>query len=154
MVQKTGFTFIEMLIVVIIFAAILAIISPSFMRELGAAKTRAAASQFMSAHGLARGTAIRNGRVAELHIDAANAKFWAEVDTSMAGSGVTDTVRTIHDVGGGQFVMTTNRSLVCFDSRGLATTSGSCEAGDVMVTFTISGRTDTVTASSLGKILR
>ena len=42
------------------------------------------------AHSLARSTAVRYARVAELPIDAANARFWVEVDTS--GTGIRDTV--------------------------------------------------------------
>lgn len=152
-VRDAGYTLIELMIVLVLFASLLAIATPLLVREMQGAKTRAAVNQFSSAHRLARATAIRYGGTAEFHIDAATARFWIEVDTSQAG-GVTDTVRTIHDVGGGNVVMTSNRSLVCFNGRGLATTVGSCEAGDLTVTFAVSGRTDTVTASSLGKILR
>ncbi len=151
--RSAGFTVIELLIVLVIFGALLAIAVPRLLESFKGAKTRSAVNQFVSAHGLARATAIRYGRVGELHIDAGNARFWIEVDTSQAG-GVTDTVSTIRDVGGGQFVMTSDRTLVCFDGRGLATISGACEAGDVTVTFSLAGRTDTVTVSSLGKVLR
>lgn len=151
--RRTGFTLIEMLIVAMLMAAMVAILSPSLVRELGAAKSRAAVNRFRSAHSLTRSTGIRYGRVAEFHIDAATARFWVEVDTSETG-GVTDTVGTIQDVGGGPFVMTSNRALVCFDGRGLATTAGACEAGNMTVTFSMSGRTDTVTVSILGKVLR
>ncbi len=153
LMQRTGFTLIEMLIVAIVFAAMVTMLSPSLVRELGAAKTRAAVNRFRSAHSLTRSTGIRYGRVAEFHIDAATARFWVEVDTSEAG-GVTDTVGTIQDIGGGPFVMTSNRTLVCFDGRGLATTAGGCEAGDVTVVFSLAGRSDTVNVSSLGKVLR
>jgi len=152
--RNTGFTLMEMLIAVGIFGGLLAIGAPSFVRELGATKTRAAVNQLVSAHGLARATAIRSGTVAELHIDATQAKFWIEVDTSQAGAGVMDTVGTVREVGGGNFVMTSSRSLVCFDGRGLATTAGSCAAGDLLVTFAMGERVDTVMASPLGKVVR
>ena len=151
--RNAGFTVVELLIVLVMFGAMLAIAVPRLLETFKGAKTRSAVNQFVSTHSLARATAIRFGRVAELHIDAANARFWIEVDTSQAG-GVTDTVSTIHDVGDGQFVMTSDRTLVCFEGRGLATTAGGCEAGDVTVTFSLAGRTDTVTVSSLGKVLR
>ncbi len=151
--RRTGYTVMELLIVLVIFGALLAIAVPRFLEAFKGAKTRSAVNQFVSAHALARATGIRYGRAAELHIDAANARFWIEVDTSQAG-GVIDTVSTIHDVGDGQFVMTSNRTLVCFDSRGLATTAGACKAGNVTVVFSLAGRSDTVTVSSLGKVLR
>ncbi len=151
--RSTGYSVIELLIVLVVFGALLAIAVPGLLESLKGAKTRSAVNQFVSAHALARATGIRYGRAVELHIDAANARFWIEADTSQAG-GVTDTVSTIHDVGDGQFVMTSDRTLVCFDGRGLATTAGGCEAGDVTVVFSLAGRSDTVTVSSLGKVLR
>lgn len=152
-VNRAGFTFIEMLIVLVIAAVLLGIGMRPLTRELQAAKIRGAVDQFVSAHAFAKATAIRHSSVGEFHIDASTARFWIEVDTSNGG-GVNDTVRTIYSVGEGGLVMTSNRSLVCFDGRGLATTAGTCEAGDFLVTFFYSFRTDTVTASSLGKILR
>ncbi len=151
--RDAGFTLLEILIVLVVAGGLLVIATRPISRELRSAKTRSAVNQFTSIHGLARATAVRYGRTAELHIDAANAQFWVEVDTSRAG-GVTDTAGTIHGVGSPQFAMTSNRSLVCFDGRGLATTVGPCEAGDLIVTFSLGGRSDTVTASLLGKILR
>ena len=151
--RRAGITLVEMLIVLIVFGTLLGVALPRLFQAFQGAKGRSAVNQFVSAHRLARATAIRYGRVAELHIDAASARFWIEVDTSQAG-GVTDTIRTIRDVGDSPFVMTSDRSLVCFDGRGLATTAGGCEAGDVTVTFSLAGRTDTVSVSSLGKVLR
>lgn len=151
--RSAGFTLIEMLVVLAVFGILLLIALPKLAEAFKGAKVRGAVSQFVSAHGLARATALRYGRVAELHIDAANTRFWVEVDTSQVG-GVNDTVGTVHNVAEAQLVMTSDRSLVCFDGRGLATTLGACEAGNVTVVFSLAGRTDTVNVSSLGKVLR
>ena len=152
--KNAGFSLIELVTVITMFAILLAISTPLLVDTLQAEKVRSAVNRFAAAHSLARATAIRNGRTAELHIDASTARFWVEVDTSVAGTGVMDTVRTVHDVSDGGMVMTSTRSLLCFDGRGLATSFGACGAGDVLAVFTASGRVDTVSTSPLGKVLR
>ena len=146
-----GFTMLEMLIVMTIMGVILAVSLPSLVTGFRQRATRGAVDRLAMAHGLARATAVRLGRVAELHIDAANGRFWVEVDTS--GTGIHDTVGVMNDLGG-QVAMVSNRTLVCFDLRGLTTTQDACEAGDALVQFSLQGRTDTLQTSVLGKVLR
>ena len=55
---------------------------------------------------------------------------------------------------GGQVTMTSTRSLLCFDLRGLTTTRNTCESGDALVEFSMAGRTDTFQTTVLGKVLR
>ena len=149
--KNKGFTLIEMLIVLTVMGVILAVAMPSMVAAYRLRATRGAIDRLAMAHGLARATAVRFGRVAELHIDAANGRFWIEVDTS--GTGIRDTVGSMNDMAG-QVTMTSNRTLLCFDLRGLTTTRGACEAGDALVTFFSRGRTDTLQTTVLGKVLR
>ncbi len=149
--RGAGFTLIEMLIVMTVMGVILAVSLPSFVTGFRQRATRGAVDRFAMSHGLARATAVRFGRVAELHIDAANGRFWVEVDTS--GTGVRDTIGVVNDFGG-QVAMLSNRTLLCFDLRGLTTTRGACEAGDALVQFSLQGRTDTLQTTVLGKVLR
>ncbi len=149
--KNKGFTLIEMLIVLTLMGVILAVSMPSMVTAYRQRATRGAVDRLAMAHGLARATAVRFGRVAELHIDAANARFWVEVDTS--GTGIKDTVGLMNDLAG-QVAMTSTRSLLCFDLRGLTTTRGACEAGDALVQFSFAGRTDTLQTTGLGKVLR
>ncbi len=146
-----GFTLIDMLIVMTILGALAAILMPSMVTSFRQRATRGAVDRLAMTHSLARATAIRFGRVAELHIDAANRRFWVEVDTS--GTGIRDTVGLMNDLTG-QATMTSNRSLLCFDSRGLTTTRNACESGDALVQFSLQGRTDTFQTTVLGKVLR
>ena len=146
-----GFTLIEMLIVITVMGTLVAILLPSMATAFRQRATRGAVDRLAMAHGLARATAIRSGRVAELHIDAANTRFWVEVDTS--GTGIRDTVGLMTDLAV-QVTMTSTRSLLCFDSRGLTTTRNACEAGDALVEFSLEGRTDTLQTTVLGKVLR
>jgi hypothetical protein len=50
--------------------------------------------------------------------------------------------------------MTSTRTLLCFDARGIASTSGTCEPGDAQVIFAEGVMRDTVATTALGKVLR
>ena len=146
-----GFSLLEMSMVLALTGVLAGIILPSLANSLPQRATQAAVDRLTMAHALTRATAVRFGRVAELHIDAANVRFWVEVDTS--GTEIRDTVGLMNDLAE-QVTMSSNRSLLCFDSRGFATTRGVCESGDVLVQFSMQGRTDTLRTTVLGKVLR
>lgn len=150
--RAKGFTMVEIVIVLTISVVLVAIVMPSLVASLGQRATRGAVHRLTATHSLARATAVRFGRVAELHIDAANARFWVEVDTS--GTGIRDTVGLMNDLSEEQITMSSNRSLLCFDSRGLTTTRNACESGDALVQFSVGGHTDTFQTTVLGKVLR
>lgn len=147
-----GFTVIELLTAVVIVGITTAFGVPRLLEQMGLAQRRSATNQFVSAHSLTKATAIRYGRVAELHIDVSGSRYWIEVDTSYGG-GVTDTLR-MHDYYGQDMTMASNRSMVCFDGRGLPSTAGACEAADATVVFAQSSRADTVSFTLLGQVLR
>ncbi len=149
--RRDGFTLIEMLIVITVMGVLATILMPSMVTSFRQRATRGAVDRLAMTHSLARATAVRFGRVAELHIDAANGRFWVEVDTS--GTGIRDTVGLMNDVAG-QVTMSSDRSLLCFDSRGLTTTRNACESGDALVQFSMQGRTGTFQTTVLGKVLR
>lgn len=150
-IEKRGFTLLEVIIATTLVAVIAAISGPPLAQTFRRRVTQGAAQQFVGAHMLARSTAVRYGRVAELHIDPSGARFWVEVDTSRVGVRP-DTVGYVHNID--RVTMTSNRSVICFDGRGLATTRGVCESADVTITFGMPGRADTVRTTALGKVLR
>ncbi len=147
-----GFTVIELMTAVVIVGITTAFGAPRLLEQMGSAQRRSATHQFVSAHTLTKATAIRYGRVAELHIDVSGQRFWIEVDTSFGG-GVTDTLR-MHDYYEDDLAMASNRSMVCFDGRGLPSTAGACEAADGTVVFAQSSQADTVRFTLLGQVLR
>ncbi|HYT70068.1 MAG TPA: GspH/FimT family pseudopilin [Gemmatimonadales bacterium] len=149
---ERGFTMIELAIVLVIAGLIAGVAGPKLADGLRQQSVRAAADQFVLAHSLARSTALRYGRVAELRIDAAGTRFWVEVDTS--GTGVRDTVGFVRNPADAGVKMTSTRTLLCFDARGLATTGGACQPGDATVVFASSSRAATVRVTTLGKVLR
>lgn len=150
--SRAGFSMIEQMVVVTIIGLLTVIAAPSFSDALHKRATSAASDQFVMAHGLARSTALRYGRVSQLHIDAPAAKFWIDVDTS--GKGERALVTYAHHVNTGGLTMTSNRVLLCFDPRGLSSTSGSCQPGDAQLIFSSADKVDTVRITALGKVLR
>lgn len=151
--MKKGFTVVELLVVLILAGIAIAIISPSLSRAFRRTGVRAAVDEFSSTHSLARSTAVRYGRLAELHIDAVGMAFWVEVDTS-SGGGVRDTIGVVKYLDANDVTVQSNRALLCFDARGLPSTRGSCESADAQLIFTSGSRVDTVSITALGRILR
>lgn len=152
--QRRGFTLIEGIIVMTLMAVVAATGAPRLAAALHRRTTSSAADQFVVTHSLSRSTALRYGRVAQLHIDASTRRFWVDVDTSANAIGQRATIANVRDVSASGLTMTSTRSLVCFDARGMASTSGSCEAGDVQVVFSDGATADTVRTTILGKVLR
>jgi type II secretory pathway pseudopilin PulG len=87
--NRAGFTLLDIIVVITFVALLAGITFPRIADVQSRFAVRGALTGFMSAHSLARATAIREGGVAELHIDATNDRFWIEVDTTLAnGQGI------------------------------------------------------------------
>lgn len=152
--QRRGFTMIESIMVVVIVAIVAATGGPKLSEALQRRTAVSAADQFVLTHSLSRSTAIRYGRVAQLHIDPAARRFWVDVDTSAGGVGQRATIGYVRDMSGSGLTMTSSRTLLCFDAQGLASTSGSCEPGNSEVIFSDGATADTIATTALGKLLR
>jgi len=152
--NRPGFTMVESIMVVTIVGLVAAIGGPKVSSALQRRTTSSAADQFVATHSLTRSTAIRYGRVAQLHIDAAGQRFWVDVDTSANGIGQRATIANIRYVSDVGLQMASTRSLLCFDARGIASTAGSCESGDASVIFSDGVVADTVSTTIMGKLLR
>jgi prepilin-type N-terminal cleavage/methylation domain-containing protein len=152
--NRRGFTVIESIMVVSIIGVVAAIGGPKLSSALQRRTTASAADQFVVAHSLTRSTALRYGRIAQLHVDAAGQRFWVDVDTSANGIGQRATIANIRYVSDVGLQMASNRSLLCFDAGGIASTAGSCESGDAKVVFSDGVMADTVSTTILGKVLR
>ena len=147
----SGFSLIELLLVISILSVLLSIVLPAMVVVHGQLQARSASRRFALAHSLTRATAIQQGRIAELRIDPGAKRFWVQVDTGSAGTA--DTV-TFHDDFPEALSLTSNRNRICFDSRGLSTTRTGCEPGDLSVAFDLAGYQQLVRATVLGKLLR
>lgn len=154
--SRSGFTFFEILMVISVSSILMAIAMPrSSDRSRQAVKF--AADRFARAHSLARATGIRMGRMGELHINAGTGRFWVESDTS--GTGVQDTIGIVSDLSVEAVTMTSARTLLCFDGRGLpdirvTNAGGTCEPANATIVFSRSGQADTVEITALGKVIR
>lgn len=149
---RAGFSLVELLVVMAIIGLLAMIAAPSFSDALHERATSAASDQFVMAHGLARSTALRYGRVSQLHVDGAAARFWIDVDTSGKGErGLVTYTRSVEREG---LTMTSDRALLCFDPRGLSSTAGTCEPGNATLIFAFADKVDTVRITALGKVLR
>jgi prepilin-type N-terminal cleavage/methylation domain-containing protein len=152
--NRRGVTVVELLMVLAVLGIVAATGGPKISAALQRRTTASVADQFVLTHSLTRSTALRYGRVAQLHIDAPGKRFWIDVDTSANGVGQRATIAFVRDVSGNGLQMTSSRTLLCFDARGIASTVGSCEPGDARVVFTDGVMADTVNTTTLGKVLR
>ena len=155
--SDAGFSLIELLIVLTMIGALAAIAIPSLARSGQARLPSLALDKFVASHALARATAIRSGVMAELHIDASYGRFWVEVDTT--GAGNRDTVGLVRDVASEGVTLTSTRSLLCFDARGMPytrkTSAGAlCDAADATLSFTAGEHSRELTITALGKVIR
>jgi len=152
--RPRGFTLIEMIMVLGLIGIITAISGPKIASALQKRTTASAIDQFALTHSLSRATAIRYARVAQLHIDVAGKRFWVDVDTSANGAGQRAIIDNVRDMSTAGLTMTSDRTLLCFDARGLPSTSGGCEAADAKIKFSDGAQTDSLVTTVLGKILR
>jgi prepilin-type N-terminal cleavage/methylation domain-containing protein len=150
---QAGLTLPELVLTLVVLGILLALAIPRIDNGLRRVRLQSASAELSTAHFLARTSAMRYGRPAQLHIDAANGNFWVQVDTSIS-AGTLDTVGSIHRMSSAGITITSTRAILCFDRRGLAYTAGNCEAPDATITFSLAGRTDTVRTTAIGKIIR
>ena len=152
--SRDGFTIMEALIVVSFVALLAGVTFPRIADIQSRFAVRGSVTAFMSAHSLARATAIRQGSVAELHIDASNDQFWIEVDTTLAGSGVMDTIGFIVDIGDQGVSLTSTQTMICFEARGMPSSASGCATTGATISFSYDTVADTILTTTLGKILR
>jgi prepilin-type N-terminal cleavage/methylation domain-containing protein len=153
-INRRGFTILESIMVMSVIGIVAAMGGPKISSALQRRTTASAVDQFVLTHSLTRSTALRYGRVAQLHVDTTGQRFWVDVDTSANGIGQRGTIANVRYVNDNGLHMTTNRALLCFDASGIASTAGSCESGDATVIFSDGVMADTVATTLLGKVLR
>lgn len=150
--REGGFTLADLLIVLALGGVMLAIAAPSVAIFQRRASVRTAADQFMATQHLARASAIKYGRLAELHLDNATSRFWIEVDT--AGSGSPDTIGAVRDLAAEGVQLTSNHALICYEASGSASSRGACSATMAVIEFAAHGHVDTVRVTVAGNALR
>ena len=152
--NRAGFTFMELVITVSFVGLLAGVAFPRIANVQTRFALRGAVTAFMGAHAMTRATAIREGGVAELHIDASNNRFWVEVDTTLAGSGVMDTIGAVIDVGNQGLTLSSTQSVLCFEGRGMPSSTTGCATTGATISFSYKNEADTIQTTTLGKILR
>jgi Tfp pilus assembly protein FimT len=151
--DRAGFTVAEVTLILVVLAVLFALLLPRMSAFLRRGQLRSAVAELTEAHDLARASAIRFGRPVELHLDAVRGTFWVEADTSMRRGG-RDTVGAVHRISSDGITMTSTRAVLCFDRRGLGYSGGDCEPPDALITFSLSGRTETIRTNASGQMVR
>lgn len=155
--KEQGLTLLEMLVVIVLIGVIAGFAVTPMAEYYRNRAVRGAADQFVAAHSLARSTAVRFGRLGELHIQSSSARFWVEVDTSTTAA--RDTIGPVRDPAPTALAMSSTDSLLCFDARGLPSNRNTsqaipCGGPAATVIFSLDGYADTVIISALGKVMR
>jgi prepilin-type N-terminal cleavage/methylation domain-containing protein len=148
--RRQGYTLLELLMVLVILGLLLSVALPSVAAVRHQHEVRGSSQRFAAKHALARAVAIRMGRTAQLRVDASGKRVWVEVVRSPT---VRDTVGPVEQFDA-RLGFNSNRSVLCFDARGLARTGGSCDAPDATVVFKAGNRSDTVQTTVLGRVIR
>ena len=144
----------EMMIVFVVLGLMISISFPATVTYRSQMAVQHAADEFVTSVSLARAYALRFGTTAELHVDDVAEKFWVEVDTTMGGSGVKDTIGLPVDLTDALVDLTSSDSMFCFDSRGLAGSGVGCATSTAKLVFTHMDRKDSVSVAPLGKVFR
>jgi Tfp pilus assembly protein FimT len=143
----------ELTLILVVLVVLFALLLPRMTAFLRRGQLRSAMAELTEAHDLARASAMRFGRPVELHLDAVRGTFWVEADTAIRRGG-RDTVGTVHRISGDGITMTSTRAVLCFDRRGLGYSGGDCEPPDALITFSLSGRTETMRTNAAGQMIR
>jgi prepilin-type N-terminal cleavage/methylation domain-containing protein len=145
--RTSGFTFIEVLMVMIIIGVIAAFGIPRMRDSLQKANVRSARAAAVSQVAKARAAAVQRGCRSTLHLRTTG-QVWVTL-CGPNGSGL-DTIGTVEDVAGRfNVTMTPSADSIRFDPRGL-----SVDGGTTLIRFTWSNISDSIMINSLGKVVR
>ena len=152
--ERSGYSAVEITAVLVFLGIAAATAIPEFAAVFTRFAVRNAADEFVSSFQLARAAALRSGGVASLHIDDEVGRFWVEVDTTAARTGVTDTIGPVRYLFRHGVEMESSREEICFDSRGFSTPVPGCPPSDGLIVFSRGDHADTVRTTLTGKVLR
>jgi Tfp pilus assembly protein FimT len=141
------------MIALVMVGVIYAIALPAIGRTRVSASVHNARHALVSSISLARATAIRFGRTAVLRLDSEHDRVWVEVDTTMAGTGEAVTLGHFNFAEELDVNLESNRSSLCFNGRGIGTTSTTCTQPGGVIVLALRGRAETVFVSPTGRVL-
>jgi type II secretion system protein H len=144
--RRSGFTMVELLVVLILAAIISSMVVPKFFGFVRQMSARSATSQVVADLTLARTQAVREGRTVSLRVTGPST-YKVTLDN---GTAIVRTIKTV-DVKGGQrdVTLAPNGGRVIFDSRGMMPTVSTPQLRVIRT-----GKTDTVSVSAVGRVYR
>lgn len=152
--SRAAFTLMEMVVTVFLVSTLLGIAIPALQKSLGRAALQNGRAGVSSALSTARAAATRWGRTSVLRIDAAEDELWTVVDTGAAGAGdtlVLGRIRLREDMG---VNLRADRTSLCFNSRGVGTTSRECPRTGATLVLEHGVDVDTLRINSAGRLWR
>ena len=147
---RLGFTLIELMVVVVVIGAMMAIGLPFYRDATRKSDVRGAMEVISVLHGLTKQTAVQRGRVARLVMDPTNGTM-VVVATNVGGTAV-DTVGRVQSIAsrfGARFTTSPSRDTLTFTPRGIGV-----EANNTLIIVSKSNFYDTLTVSSAGRLMR
>ena len=148
--KRSGFTTIEMVIVVVLIGIIAAIGFPKIRQSLDKANVRSARAAVGTFAAMARAAAIQRGCPGVIHFVATNATVWVTTNCQTK----VDTVSGVQQLGTRfKVTMVATRDSVRYDPRGLSLDN---VTANTVVTFTgsVSSNIDSTVINPLGKVIR
>lgn len=154
-VARAGFSIIELLWVLILASIVYAIALPVIGKTRVDASVQNSRHAVVSAVSLARAMAIRFGRPAMLRLDPAKDRMWVEADTTVSGAGTgVDTLGFFDFRGDLRVDLQSNRETLCFNGRGIGTTTAACPEAGAVIVVALNERADTVIVTPLGRVVQ
>jgi prepilin-type N-terminal cleavage/methylation domain-containing protein len=150
---RAGFTLLEIMIALVMVAVVYAIALPAIGRTRVSASVHNARHALVSSISLTRATAIRFGRSAVLRLDSEHDRVWVEVDTAMGGGGQAVTLGHFNFAEELNVNLESNRTSLCFNGRGIGTTSSTCTQPGAVIVLALGGRAEVVYVSPTGRVL-
>jgi prepilin-type N-terminal cleavage/methylation domain-containing protein len=144
--EKRGFTILELLIVIGLIGLMAAIALPRISRTLVGQNVKSSRAAVISAHGLARATAIQRGIASKLVFSGNTVLVISENPVTRA----VDTVgvpNNLYDRYG--VTVTTTRDTLKFDPNGIG-----ADGGDTKVVVTRGASTESVEINAVGRVLK
>lgn len=150
MKDSGGYTLTEMMMVIALAVVSMAVVGPSLVNAHQRYSVKSVADEFVTAHSRAKLAAVEYGVTAQLRIDPTSYKatFWVHADTGGLKPVRLHAKKWVHGT------VTSDRLRLCFDMRGLPSTSGQCEEPNATVTFTNGPYSETVRITGLGVVRR
>jgi prepilin-type N-terminal cleavage/methylation domain-containing protein len=151
-VKRSGFTLLEVAIVLIIVGLVMAFTLPRIHTALEKTNVRSARVGFGSLAARARAVAVQRGCVSTLNFSTGSAgKVWVTA-CKVSGVGAVDTVGTIEPLAVRYGVtVSSSQSTVQYDPRGLTV---GYQAATVVFTANSSGTKDSAMINKYGKVVR